>query len=117
MSRNKRAPESNSQNNSRLVYSTDGGRVDPVKISQAPVSDGTVRIKRESKGRGGKGVSVITGLGLDATALKQLAKELKQRLGVGGAVKQHDIEIQSDQRDKLKSELESRGYTVKLAGG
>jgi len=113
MSRNRRTPEKNS----RLVYSTEGGRVRDAPIANAPASDGIVRIRRESKGRGGKSVSVITGLGLDAAGLKQLARELKQQLGAGGSVKQWDIEIQSDQRDKLKSALEARGYTVRLAGG
>lgn len=104
--------------NTRLVYSTDSGRIRTgAVVAAAPATDGIVRIKRESKGRGGKPISVITGLGLDAAALKTLAKELKQRLGVGGAVKQWDIQIQSDQRDRLKTELEARGYTVKLAGG
>ena len=105
--------------NSRLVYSTDSGRVKraPARATLPPAGDGIVRIRRESKGRGGKGVSIITGLGLGTAELKALAKALKQRCGVGGAVKQWDIEIQGDQRDKLKTELEQRGFTVKLAGG
>jgi translation initiation factor 1 len=113
MSKNKQ-PQTD---NSRLVYSTDGGRIPQAAVEKPPPSDGIVRIRRESKGRGGKPVSVITGLGLEAAALKQLARELKQRLGVGGSVKQWDIEIQSEQRDKLKSELEARGHIVRLAGG
>ncbi len=104
--------------NTRLVYSTDSGRIKPETTGKTPpVSDGVVRIRRESKGRGGKAVSVITGLGLDAAALKQLSKELKKLCGVGGAVKQWDIEIQGDQREKLKAALEARGFAVKLAGG
>ena len=104
--------------NTRLVYSTDSGRISSAPTDKTPpVSDGVVRIRRESKGRGGKAVSVVTGLGLDAVALKKLAKELKQACGVGGAVKQWDIEIQGDQREKLKLALEQRGFTVKLAGG
>jgi translation initiation factor 1 len=104
--------------NERLVYSTDSGRVRNSSDESAPApTDGIVRIRRESKGRGGKGVSVITGLGLDAPALKKLAKELKQRCGAGGSVKQWNIEIQGDKRDLLKAELEKRGFTVKLAGG
>ena len=103
---------------SRLVYSTDTGRIDSKPARPVPPpSDGVVRIRRESKGRGGKAVSVITGLGLDAGALKRLSRELKQLCGVGGSVKQWDVEIQGDQRDKLKAELEKRGYTVKLSGG
>ena len=104
--------------NTPLVYSTDAGRIKPEEIGNTrPESDGVVRIRRESKGRGGKAVSIITGLGLDAAALKQLAKELKKLCGVGGAVKQWDIEIQGDQRERLKTALEARGFTVKLAGG
>lgn len=104
--------------NTKLVYSTDGGRVNDDASSNAPPpSDGIVRIHRESKGRGGKGVCVIKGLGLAASELKVLAKALKQRCGVGGAVKQWDIEIQGDQRETLKLELEKRGFEVKLAGG
>jgi translation initiation factor 1 len=76
-----------------------------------------VRLRRETKGRGGKAVTVITGLPLAGQELKQLAKALKQRCGVGGALKGEILEIQGDQRDLLKSELEQRGYTVKLSGG
>ena len=104
--------------NRRIVYSTDGGRVAPAAQTERPPSgDGIVRIRRETKGRGGKGVSVITGLGLDAKELKALAKALKQRCGVGGAVKQWDVEIQGDKRELIKAELEKRGFTVKIAGG
>jgi translation initiation factor 1 len=88
------------------------------KVEQTPPpSDGIVRIHRESKGRGGKGVSIIKGLGLPADELKTLAKALKKRCGVGGAVKQWNIEIQGDQREVLKEELQKRGFEVKLAGG
>jgi translation initiation factor 1 len=104
--------------NSRIVYSTDAGRIrEDSKVTSAPVGDGIVRIRRERKGRGGKAVCVITGLGLAPAALKQLAGELKQRCGAGGAVRQCNIEIQGDKRDLLKTELEKRGFAVKLAGG
>lgn len=76
-----------------------------------------MRLYRETKGRGGKAVTIVRGLPLAPTELKALAKQLKQKCGVGGALKQEDIEIQGDQRDLLKTELEKRGYTVKLAGG
>jgi translation initiation factor 1 len=76
-----------------------------------------VRIRRESKGRGGKAVTVITGLPGDADALKARARALKQRCGVGGAVKDGQIEIQGDQRATIKAVLEDEGFTVKLAGG
>lgn len=105
--------------NSRLVYSTDQGRIKKTETHKetAPKSDGIVRIKRETKGRKGKGVSLITGLPLAGAELKALAKSLKQLCGTGGAVKDGIIEIQGDQREVLKAALEKQGYTVKLAGG
>jgi len=114
--------------NSRLVYSTDSGRDCPqcgqrldkckcsAETSQAP-SDGVVRIHRQTKGRKGKGVSLITGLALGEKALKTLAKKLKAQCGVGGTVKDGVIEIQTDDRDRLKHLLEKQGRLVKLAGG
>ncbi|MCK0769601.1 translation initiation factor Sui1 [Chromohalobacter canadensis] len=79
--------------------------------------DGIVRLRRETKGRKGKGVTLVEGVPLKTDALKPLAKALKQRCGTGGAIKDGIIEIQGDQRDTLKAELEARGYRVKLAGG
>jgi translation initiation factor 1 len=76
-----------------------------------------VRLSRETKGRGGKAVTIVRGLPLAPAELKALAKALKQRCGVGGSVKDDTIEIQGDQRQLLKAELEKRGYLVKLAGG
>lgn len=76
-----------------------------------------MRLRRETKGRGGKAVSIVSGVPLVGAELKALAKALKQKCGVGGAVKGDDIEIQGDQREILKSELEKRGYTVKFSGG
>jgi translation initiation factor 1 len=83
----------------------------------AEPDDGIVRIHRETKGRGGKGVCVITGLKMNETQLKELAKKLKQQCSTGGTVKNHTIEIQGDQREKIKSVLEALGHKVKLAGG
>jgi len=108
----------NNDKNSRLVYSTDSGRVKEEKPAVAiPKSDGIVRIRRETAGRNGKGVTTITGIPVDETELKNIAKTLKQTCGVGGSVKDGVIEIQGDQREKIKTDLEKRGYTVKLAGG
>ena len=81
-----------------------------------------MRLHRESKGRGGKAVTLVKGLDLDPPALKTLAKTLKQRCGVGGAVKDGQILLQGDHRDKvlealLKEVLETDGHTVKIAGG
>ena len=79
--------------------------------------DGVVRLHRETKGRGGKAVTVVTGVPLAGTELKALAKTLKQKCGVGGALKGENIEIQGDQRATIKAELEKRGFQVKLSGG
>lgn len=106
------------EKNSRLVYSTETGRVKEEKpAADIPHGDGIVRIRRETAGRNGKGVTTITGVPLDEAKLKELAKALKVLCGVGGAVKDGVIEIQGDHREKLKAELEKRGFTVKLAGG
>ncbi|MFT4518612.1 MAG: translation initiation factor 1 [Halioglobus sp.] len=114
--------------NSRLVYSTDVGRrcpqcqrpqADCVCGADRPAAlgDGIVRLHRETKGRGGKAVTLIKGLPLSEAELKVLAKKLKQKCGVGGSIKEDFIEIQGDQRPILKAELENMGYTVKIAGG
>lgn len=104
--------------NSKLVYSTDQGRIkDTAKEEHIIQSDGIVRLKRETKGRKGKGVTLVTGISATTDELKKIAKTLKQQCGVGGAVKDGVIEIQTDDRDKLKAALEKQGHTVKLAGG
>ena len=82
-----------------------------------PRGDGTVRVSRETKGRKGKGVTLISGVPLGAEALTSLAKDLKQRCSTGGTVKGGVIEIQGDHRDRLIEELQSRGHRVKRAGG
>lgn len=113
---------------SRLVYSTAGGRLCPQCLRPvgecvcgnsrpASTGDGIVRLHRETKGRGGKAVTVITGVPLSGEDLKALASQLKKKCGVGGALKDDNIEIQGDQRALLKIELEKLGYRVKLAGG
>jgi translation initiation factor 1 len=113
---------------SNLVYSTDGGRLCPQchrpvascvckKDKPAAAGDGIVRLRRETKGRGGKAVTLITGLCLAQGDMRELTRALKQKCGVGGALKDDHIEIQGDQRQLLKTELEKRGFTVKLAGG
>jgi translation initiation factor 1 len=109
------------------VYSTEVGRVCPgcgtakdqcaCTADTLPEGDGIVRIQRETKGRKGKGVTLIMGVLLAPNELKKLAKELKQKCGVGGAVKEGVIEIQGDVRDQLFEEMKQRGFTVKKAGG
>ena len=114
--------------NNGLVYSTDQGRMCPgcgraiadcscAAEESTPAGDGVVRISRETKGRKGKGVSIITGLPLKPSELKQLVRELKAQCGCGGTVKDGAIEIQGDHRDKLFEMLKAKGYTVKRAGG
>ncbi|MCM0080290.1 translation initiation factor Sui1 [Geomonas sp. Red32] len=120
--------KSHSNNEAPVVYSTEFGRMCPGcgkpakecvcrKNAGAPAGDGVVRIRRESKGRGGKNVMVITGLPLDATELTNLAGELKRRCGCGGTAKDGTIEIQGDHGELLLAELTKRGYKAKRAGG
>jgi translation initiation factor 1 len=109
------------------VYSTEIGRVCPgcgeakdqcaCSVDAMPSGDGVVRIQRETKGRKGKGVTLVMGVLLAPTELKALAKELKQKCGVGGAVKDGVIEIQGDVREQLFEDMKQRGFTVKKAGG
>ena len=82
-----------------------------------PPGDGVVRVSRETKGRGGKAVTLVAGVPLDAQGLAALARQLKQRCGSGGTVRDGVIEIQGDQRDRLIEELQRRGHRVKRAGG
>ncbi len=119
----------------KIVYSTSGGRVCPTcgwpvddckcsgrrrgdSGSGSAASDGILRIRRETKGRGGKTVTTVSGIPPDAGDLRDLARQLKRRCGTGGTVKQDGvIEIQGDHRQTILDELEKRGFTVKLAGG
>ena len=110
-----------------LVYSTEFGRACPgcgepvdqcvCDQEQAPEGDGIVRVARETKGRGGKVMTLVSGVPLVGSELKTLAKELKKKCGTGGALKDGVIEIQGEQRDLLVSELSKRGFTVKKVGG
>ncbi|MBP6563174.1 MAG: stress response translation initiation inhibitor YciH [Neisseriaceae bacterium] len=107
-----------SKDYSQLVYSTDSGRITPEPTPESrPQGDGIVRIQRQTSGRKGKAVCVISGIDLEATALATLAAELKKKCGCGGAVKDGCIEIQGDKRDLLKTLLEAKGMKVRLAGG
>ena len=76
-----------------------------------------MRLRYERKGRGGKGVTLVDGILEKQDTLKKITKELKKKCGVGGALKEHTIEIQGDQRDILEPLLTSKGYTVKRSGG
>ncbi|HAU5566721.1 translation initiation factor Sui1 [Pantoea sp. BL1] len=102
----------------RLVYSTETGRIaQEEEKAPRPQGDGIVRIQRQTSGRKGKGVCLITGIDLDDDALTKLAAELKKKCGCGGSLKDGVIEIQGDKRDLLKALLEAKGMKVKLAGG
>lgn len=79
--------------------------------------DGVVRVRRESKGRGGRTVSAISGLPLDDAGLDALAAELKRRCGTGGSAKDGIVVIQGDHVGLLMEELRARGFTVKRSGG
>lgn len=81
-----------------------------------PAGDGIVRVSRETKGRGGKGVTLVKGLPLDAAALAALGKHLKAACGTGGTVKDGVIELQGDHRDALVERLARDGFNVKKAG-
>jgi translation initiation factor 1 len=115
-------------NSSRLVFTTEGGRVCPEcgrpvgdcrcrRKPEKAAGDGVVRIRRETKGRGGKTATVVDGLALDEDALARLASELKRRCATGGAVKDGTIIIQGDHREALLVELVRRGFNAKLSGG
>lgn len=110
------------------VYSTDLGRLCPDcgmiksacscrRVVTAAGSGTNIRVGRETKGRKGKGVTVISGLPLTGVALDALASQLKKRCGCGGTVKDGKIEIQGDQRGLLLQELERLGYVAKRCGG
>jgi translation initiation factor 1 len=111
-----------------LVYSTDAGRMCPAcrrPIAQcvcgrsrgATPSDGIVRVVCETKGRGGKSVTVIRGLALDAAALTLLGKQLKTACGGGGTVKDGVIEVQGEHLETVMALLKKQGLTVQQAGG
>ena len=97
----------------RQLKKTCSCKSEPVPPSKSTV----VRVGRETKGRGGKGVTIISDLPLDESGLSELATKLKTRLGAGGTVKDGRIEIQGDHRDRIVSELEAMGYRAKRAGG
>ena len=118
--------------NSRLVYSTESGKI--CSSCQKPVSnctckkkkprsqtnikyDGIIRIQREVKGRKGKTVTTLSGFLITDAELKNLATQLKRRCGTGGSVKDGVIIIQGDQRDTLVVELKNQGFNVKISGG
>jgi translation initiation factor 1 len=114
--------------NGGLVYSTEAGRMCPecrqpvaqcaCRQAVAPPTDGVVRLFFETKGRGGKGVTVVRGLGLAEPELAALGKKLKAACGVGGTAKDGVVELQGDHRDRVLALLQAQGVrNVKKAGG
>ena len=110
-----------------LVYSTDAGRMCPVcrkPVAQCtcgqavtPKGDGILRVSRETKGRGGKAVTVVKGAALPPDQLADLGKQLRTACGSGGTVKDGVIEVQGDHCERIMEELEKRGHRPKRAGG
>ena len=118
---------------SRLVYSSDGGRVQDERAPKsgsggkkgsrsaglgipATPEDGWVRLWRMKGGRGGKTVTVVTGAGT-GDALEKLGVDLRRFIGAGGAIRDGAIEIQGEHRERLQKRLTELGFRVKLAGG
>jgi translation initiation factor 1 len=112
--------------NGGLVYSTDGGRMCPgcrrpvaecaCKVAAAPAGDGVARVSRQSKGRGGKTVTLVKGLALDPVALAALGKALRTACGSGGTVKDGVLEVQGDHVERIVDELQKQGHKAGRAG-
>jgi translation initiation factor 1 len=108
-----------------LVYSTDGGRMCPAcrqpaaacVCAQPKPGDGIVRVSRETQGRGGKAVTVVRGVPLDAAALVTLGQRLRRACGAGGTAKEGVLEVQGDHAERVIELLKAEGYVVKRAGG
>ena len=110
-----------------LVYSTESGRMCPVcrqPVAQCrcgkpvlPTGDGVLRVSRDTKGRGGKAVTLVRGALLDAAGLVALGKQLRTACGSGGTVKDGVIEVQGDHVERVIEALKAKGHTVKRAGG
>jgi len=112
-----------------LVYSTEGGRMCPdcrqavsacvcKQAASTPIaSDGKVRVSRETKGRGGKTMTVVRGAPLDALALLTFGKQLRTHCGTGGTVKDGVIELQGDHCERVMARLKAQGWVVVRAGG
>lgn len=111
----------------RLVYSTEVGRTCPdcgqalaacrCKAEARPIGDGVVKVSRQTKGRGGKSVTLVSGVALDAVALALLGKQLRTACGSGGTVKDGVIEVQGDHCERVMQELAKLGHKPRRAGG
>lgn len=114
-----------------LVYSTEGGRMCPdcrqplagclckeqERVRRWAQGDGVVRVSRETKGRGGKAVTLVRGLALDEAALLSMGKQIRTACGSGGTVKDGVIEVQGDHCDRVLALLAAAGHPAKRAGG
>jgi translation initiation factor 1 len=111
-----------------LVYSTETGRMCPAcrqplaqcvcrQAKPVPAGDGVVRVSRETKGRGGKAVTLVRGLVLEPASLAAVGKQLRTACGSGGTVKDGVIEVQGDHCDRVIELLKAQGLVVKRAGG
>lgn len=111
-----------------LVYSTESGRMCPQcrqpvaqctcrQAAARPAGDGVVRVGRETKGRGGKAVTLVRGLPLDDAALAALGKQLRTACGSGGTVKEGVVEVQGDHVERVLAWLTAQGYRPKRTGG
>jgi translation initiation factor 1 len=112
-----------------LVYSTEGGRMCPTcrrpqlqchcaaQARAAPAGDGRVRVSRETQRRGGKTVTVVRGLALDAAALAALGKQLRSSCGTGGTAKDGVLELQGDHVERVLAALVAAGHAAKRSGG
>ena len=117
------------KSDSQLVYSTDSGRTCPVcrqalaacickqQAQAVPEGDGSVRVSREKQGRGGKTVTLVRGLPLDAAALAALGKQLRAACGAGGTAKDGVLEVQGDHVERVLAWLQAQGRAAKRAGG
>jgi len=115
--------------NGGLVYSTESGRMCPecrqpitacackARAKAVPAGDGVVRVSRQTKGRGGKTVTLVKGLALDPVALALLGKQLRAACGSGGTAKDGVIEVQGDHCDLIVEALRKHGHDAKRAGG
>ena len=111
----------------RVVYSTEEGKIcpgcgNPVKQctcrkQTSPLGDGNVRVSRETKGRKGKGVTLIKGLNMDSAALESMSKKLKIMCGSGGTLKRGVIEIQGDHIERILDYLKKQGVKAIRSGG
>lgn len=118
------------KDNGGLIFSTSNGELcskcskpinncicKDIAANTIPEGDGVVKIKRETKGRKGSGVTLLTGICLNQSELKQLAKELKKKCGSGGSIKDGVIELQGDVRELTMTILQKKGFKAKICGG